>query len=113
MEIMERMEIMDRHELVEGLIKGKITKEAAELLGTAFVIAKETNDKEQNQIRIDIEVIKRTMATKADLAELRTELKGDIAEIKRDIKWGMALLIGISTLCLSTLGILLKIAFTH
>lgn len=53
-------------------------------------------DQEQTQIKIDIEVIKQTMATKADLAEMKSDI----------LKWTIPFFI---TVMLSNLGFILAI----
>ena len=59
----------------------------------AFTILTDTVERGFSAVAEDIADIRRTMATKADLAELRTELKSDIAalgeqvaSIERDLK---------------------------
>lgn len=53
-------------------------------------------DQEQTQIKIDIEVIKQTMATKADLAEMKSDI----------LKWTIPFFI---TVMLSNLGFILAL----
>ena len=53
-------------------------------------------DQEQTQIKIDIEVIKQTMATKADLAEMKSDI----------LKWTIPFFI---TVMLSNLGFILAV----
>lgn len=62
-------------------------------------------EKEQVQIKIDIEVIKQTMATKADLAEIKTEMLKMKTEI---LKWTIPFFI---TVMLSNLGFILAVIF--
>lgn len=60
-------------------------------------------DQEQMQIKIDIEVIKQTMATKADLADIKTEMLKMKTEI---LKWTIPFFI---TVMLSNLGFILAV----
>lgn len=80
---------IDRHQLVKDLIEGGLSDKLSEILGKAFfsnnnienLITKEQFshlEKEQGDIKTDLAVIKQTMATKTDIAELRTELKSDM-----------------------------------
>lgn len=105
---------VDTHQLIEDLVKSGLSKKPAEILGRAFLdnsneefISKEQInhlEKEQTDIKTDLAVIKQTMSTKSDLAEVKTELKTEIAGLRADIRWGMALLLAIA-------GMLAKLTF--
>lgn len=80
---------IDRHQLVKDLIEGGLSDKLSEILGKAFfsnnnienLVTREQFvhlEKDQSDIKTDLAVIKQTMATKTDIAELRTELKSDI-----------------------------------
>jgi len=80
---------IDTHQLVKDLIESGLSDKISEILGKAFfssnnlenLVTKEQFvhlEKEQSDIKTDLAVIKQTMATKTDIAELRTELKSDI-----------------------------------
>ena len=64
-------------------------------------------EQEQTQIKIDIEVIKQTMATKADLAAMKTEISKEIFTIKTELlKWTISLFAGA---ILSNVGFMLAV----
>jgi hypothetical protein len=64
-------------------------------------------DQEQMQIKIDVEVIKQTMATKADIAEMKTEISKEIFKIKTELlKWTISLFAGA---ILSNVGFMLAV----
>ena len=80
---------IDTHQLVKDLIEGGLSDKLSDILGKAFfssnnienLVTKEQLDhleKDQGDIKTDLAVIKQTMATKIDIAELRTELKSDM-----------------------------------
>ncbi|MGL5716122.1 MAG: hypothetical protein ACRCX2_24105 [Paraclostridium sp.] len=83
------MAISNTNTRINQFIEHGFTKEQAEF-------------KDSTKIQIDIEVIKRTMATKEDV----TKLESKIETINTNIKWIMA--IG-----LLIVGILLKSTFIH
>jgi hypothetical protein len=80
---------IDTHQLVKDLIECGFPEKASEVLGKAFFISNNSEsfvtkeqfghlEKEQGDIKTELAVIKQTMATKTDIAELRTELKSDM-----------------------------------
>ena len=90
-------------------------KKPAEILGKVLLDISNTESfatREQfshlEKEQADIVIIRQTMTTKSDLAELKAELKSDIASLKSDNKWSMniimVLLGGLITL-LAPLGI--------
>lgn len=106
------MTTVDTHTAVKNLIASGFTEKQSEAIidihkhTDCFATEEQVNllEKEQLGIKTDLVVIKQTMATKSDLAELKTELKTEIKEIKTDIKWIMILLVAI-------LGISMKNTF--
>ena len=90
------MSITNAHTLFKELVATGFTENQAELLSgyihdrSAYNnFAKEEQvdvlEKEQFDIKIDVAVIKQTVATKSDVADLKTELKTDIANLRRDM----------------------------
>lgn len=90
------MAIVSTNSRINQFIEHGFTKEQAEFL------VEEIANEDSTKIQIDIEVIKRTMATKEDV----TKLESKIETINTNIKWIMA--IG-----LLIVGILLKSTFIH
>lgn len=84
--------MFDTHAAVEALIGKGVQKEQAEI----FVrIVQESKDSElgklasKEQVALlekDFEHMKESVATKADLAEVKTELKTEMAEMKAELK---------------------------
>ena len=89
------MKSLDTHTAVKSLIAAGLPENQAEVIVATITIEKAQSD----------------LVTKSDLKLAIAEVRTEIAEIKRDMKWGMGLLVGILTLCLSMLGVLAKIAF--
>jgi hypothetical protein len=90
------MAIVNTNTRINQFIEHGFTKEQAE-----FLVEEITNE-DSTKIKIDVEVIKRTMATKEDV----TKLDSKIESVNTNIKWIMA--IG-----LLIVGILLKSTFIH
>lgn len=94
------MAISNTNTRINQFIEHGFTKEQAKFL------VKEIENEDSTKIQIDIEVIKRTMATKEDVTKLESKLESKIETINTNIKWIMA--IG-----LLIVGILLKSTFIH
>jgi hypothetical protein len=90
------MAIVNTSIRINRFIEHGFTKEQAEFL------IKEIVNEDSTKIKIDVEVIKRTMSTKEDV----TKLESKIEAINTNIKWIIA--IG-----LLIVGILLKSTFIH
>ena len=78
--------IIDTHEAVERIVEAGASKKMAEAIVKSF------NSSSEN------------LASKADLLQVKTELKSEIAEIKVELKWIKAALFAI-------LGLLVKLVF--
>ena len=76
---------IDTHQLIKDLVEGGLSEKTSEILGKAFFnsnnvenfVTKEQFthlEKEQSDIKTDLAVIKQTMATKTDLAEMKTDI---------------------------------------
>lgn len=107
------MAISNTNTRINQFMDHGFTKEQAEFLvekipnEDSIAFSKEQAEfKDSTKIQIDIEVIKRTMATKEDVTKLESKLESKIETINTNIKWIMA--IG-----LLILGILLKSTFIH
>jgi len=107
------MAISNTNTRINQFIEHGFTKEQAEFLvkkipnENSITFSKEQAEfKDSTKIQIDIEVIKRTMATKEDVTKLESKLESKIETINTNIKWIMA--IG-----LLIVGILLKSTFIH
>lgn len=90
------MAIVSTNTRINEFIEHGFTKEQAEFL------IEEIANEDSTKIKIDIEVIKRTMATKEDVNKLESKIEA----INTNIKWIMA--IG-----LLIVGIMLKSTFIH
>jgi hypothetical protein len=90
------MAIVNTNTRINQFIEHGFTKEQAEFLVEEIV------NEDSTKIKIDVEVIKRTMSTKEDV----TKLESKIETINTNIKWIVA--IG-----LLILGILVKSTFIH
>lgn len=75
------MAIVSTNTRINKFIEHGFTKEQAELL------IKEIVNEDSTKIKIDVEVIKRTMSTKEDV----TKLESKIEAINTNIKWIMAI----------------------
>lgn len=62
-------------------------------------------DQAEAQVQLVIDTFQENVATKSDLAELRSEIKSDIAEMKTDLVFRLGSLI---ILCSGVLGFLIK-----
>ncbi len=107
------MAFVNTNTRINQFIEHGFTKEQAEFLvekipnEDSITFSKEqTEFKDSTKIQIDIEVIKRTMATKEDVTKLESKIESKIESINTNIKWIMA--IG-----LLIVGILLKSTFIH
>ncbi len=109
------MTTVDTHKLFKELVASGMPKKQAEVVSNATLSSRNSDnlatkeqvgilEKEQFDIKTDLAVIKQTMATKSDLAELKTEIIGEIIGIKTNMKWVITLLLGI-------LGVLIKSTF--
>lgn len=88
---------LDTRQLVKDLIEGGLSDKLSDILGKAFFSSNNIEslvtreqfvhlEKEQNDIKTDLAVIKQTMSTKTDVAELKMELKEDISELRNELK---------------------------
>lgn len=110
------MALIDTHQLVKDLIEGGLSDKLSDILGKAFFNSNNVEnlvtreqfvhlEKEQSDIKTDLAVIKQTMATKTDIAELKVS----IAEIKTDIlKWMIPFFLTIVALNITTIGIVIS-----
>jgi hypothetical protein len=71
------MSTLDTHTIVEELITANVPKKQAEVFVKRFVIKEELTDIEKEHSEL---------ATKADLLEVKTELKADIARLESKIE---------------------------
>lgn len=78
--------IIDTHEAVERIVEAGASKKMAEAIVKSF------NSSSEN------------LATKADLLQVKTELKSEIAQVNVELKWIKAALFAI-------LGLLVKLVF--
>ena len=78
--------IIDTHEAVERIVEAGASKKMAEAIVKSF------NSSSDN------------LATKADLLQVKTELKSEIAQVNVELKWIKAALFAI-------LGLLVKLVF--
>ncbi len=76
--------IFDTHALIKNLIAAKFSEEQAEVLVRTISDVRKDNDVIEKKID-NFESEKDSLATKADIAELRASTKADIAELKNDI----------------------------
>jgi len=90
------MAFVNTNTRINEFIEHGFTKEQAEFL------IEEIANEDSTKIKIDVEVIKRTMATKEDVNKLESKIEA----INTNIKWIMA--IG-----LLIVGIMLKSTFIH
>jgi hypothetical protein len=112
----KNMAQLDTRQLVKDLIEGGLSDKLSDILGKAFfssynienLVTKEQFvhlEKDQGDIKTDLAVIKQTMATKTDIAELKVSM----AEIKTDIlKWMIPFFLGIVALNVTTIGIVIS-----
>lgn len=100
---------IDRHQLVKDLIEGGLSDKLSEILGKAFfsnnnienLVTREQFvhlEKDQSDIKTDLAVIKQTMATKTDIAEMKTDI----------LKWMLPFFLGIVALNITTIGIVIS-----
>ena len=91
------MAISNTNTRINQFIEHGFTKEQAKFL------VKEIENEDSTKIQIDVEVIKRTMATKEDLEKLRTKIKDIKIEL---LKWMI-------TFLLTIIGLIITAFFKH
>ncbi len=91
------MAFVNTNTRINQFIEHGFTKEQAEFL------VEEIANEDSTKIKIDIEVIKRTMATKEDLEKLRTEIKDIKIEL---LKWMIPFF-------LTIIGLIITAFFKH
>ena len=99
---------VDTHQLIQDLFESGLPQKSSEILGKAFLNSSNSNEnyvtkeqfahleKEQSDIKTDLAVIKQTMATKSDLAEMKTDI----------LKWVIPLFL---TVLISNIAILIAL----
>jgi len=99
---------VDTHQLIQELIEGGLPQKPSEIIGKAFLNSSNNNEnyvtkeqfthleKEQSDIKTHLAVIKQTMATKTDIAEMKSDI----------LKWMIPLFL---TVLISNIAILIAL----
>ncbi len=83
--------MLNTHTLVKNLVSAGITEQAAAVISDAILSGTQDHaqrlEREQIEIITDLEVIKKTGATKADVIKLESEVatKKDVTEVRNEI----------------------------
>ncbi len=89
--------IIDTHEAVERIVEAGASKKMAEAIVKSFNSSSENLATKADLLQVKTEL-------KSEIAQVRSELKSEISEVKVELKWIKAALFAI-------LGLLVKLVF--